>query len=75
MKKTPDTGDLACCDLLLLIEKSPLTENYLKQQIPNATPILAVSGRGLGTLFALSTVGITSANLNRLTTYEPSSHP
>jgi len=62
MKKTPYTGDLACCDLLLLIEKSPLTENYLKQQILNAKPILAVSGRELGALFALSAFGITSAN-------------
>jgi hypothetical protein len=51
IEKRQNAGDLACCDLLLLIEKSPLTEKHLKQQILNAKPISALRGRGVGIAF------------------------
>jgi hypothetical protein len=68
IEKRQKTGDLACCDLLLLIEKSPLTEKHLKQQILNAKPISAFSGRVTAIAFCNPAVGITSANPNPIDT-------
>jgi hypothetical protein len=57
------TADLSCRGWLLLIEKSPLTEKHLKQQILTPNQILADSVRDVEIAkFAIPTFGITSAN-------------
>jgi hypothetical protein len=62
--RSRNAGDLACCDLLLLIEKSPLTEKRLKQQIIVQNQFRPISSEVLKSLVCSHNAGITTANPN-----------